>query len=81
MILVNLSILSKKPTGISIYARNILPSLSQLNSKFLVCNFDNRFTTFNSYLIPKELSPDFGLKDILNGYIGLSLLCQKFIKN
>ncbi|ANV91384.1 MULTISPECIES: glycosyltransferase family 1 protein [Cyanophyceae] len=62
MILVNLSILSKKPTGISIYARNILPSLSQLNSKFLVCNFDNRFTTFNSYLIPKELSPDFGLK-------------------
>ncbi|ANV85086.1 mannosyltransferase [Picosynechococcus sp. PCC 7003] len=62
MILVNLSILSKKPTGISIYARNILPYLSQLNSKFLVCNFDNQFTTFNSYLISKELSPDFGLK-------------------
>ncbi|NES74634.1 MULTISPECIES: glycosyltransferase family 1 protein [unclassified Okeania] len=58
-LLINLSVLIPKPTGISIYANNILPQLQQLNPTLLVAN---NISNFNCHLIPNNMTPAQGTK-------------------
>ncbi|MEB3226302.1 MAG: glycosyltransferase family 1 protein [Synechococcus sp.] len=59
MLLFNLSILSKKPTGISVYAKNISSHLDDLHIKFLANDWQEKD---KFYKIPDGLSPDHGIK-------------------
>ena len=52
--LINLSVLMPEPTGISVYANNILPQLQQLNPTLLVAN---NIPNFNCYLISNNMTP------------------------
>ncbi|WP_017326926.1 glycosyltransferase family 1 protein [Synechococcus sp. PCC 7336] len=56
-LLVNLSVLLDKPTGISVYAANIAPYLSDFDPTFLSAR---SLTTGDRYPIPANLSPAFG---------------------
>ena len=58
-ILINLSFLFDKPTGISIYATNLFPYLKQLNPTLLIAK---KVDNFNCYYIPNDLSPANGSK-------------------
>ncbi|OUL27934.1 mannosyltransferase [Nostoc sp. RF31YmG] len=55
--LVNLSFLSKKPTGITTYASNIFPYFESLNPKLLVAK---AIPNYICYDIPSNLTPDQG---------------------
>ncbi|MDZ8053670.1 MAG: glycosyltransferase family 4 protein [Aulosira sp. ZfuVER01] len=55
--LVNLSFLSRKPTGISTYASNIFPYFQSLNPKLLVAK---TIPNYNCYTVPSNLTPDQG---------------------
>ncbi|WP_267383102.1 glycosyltransferase family 4 protein [Cyanobacterium sp. uoEpiScrs1] len=56
-LLINLSMLMSKPTGISIYADSIFPYLKKLNPILLRSNND---CNFNYYLVPNNLTPEQG---------------------
>lgn len=56
-LLINLSILSKKPTGLTTYAANLMPHLAILNPVSLV---SAHFPTSNSYEIPSGMTSDEG---------------------
>jgi glycosyltransferase involved in cell wall biosynthesis len=59
MLVVNLSFLLSKPTGISTYALNLFPHLQELNPTLLTWqNFDN----FNCHSIPNDLTAERGTK-------------------
>ncbi|MDJ0716975.1 MAG: glycosyltransferase family 1 protein [Prochloraceae cyanobacterium] len=58
-ILINLSILFSKPTGIATYAINLIPYLKQLNPTLLIAN---KVDKFNCYQIPANLTPAQGTK-------------------
>lgn len=58
-LLVNFSVLMEKPTGISVYAKSLLPSLEPLNPILFAKNATSGFT---SQPIPAGLSPEFGIK-------------------
>ncbi len=58
-ILFNLSILFSQPTGISNYAKNILPSLKTLKTTLLTAQ---KYPEFNCYPIPNNLTPAQGTK-------------------
>ena len=58
-LLVNLSVLFDKPTGIATYAQNIIPSLASLNPTLLSAN---EFTDFDCYSIPADITPAQGSK-------------------
>lgn len=58
-LLVNLSALIQKPTGISVYARNLLPELMPLNPMVLA---SQDFPKVAQIQIPDNLSPEYGLK-------------------
>lgn len=60
MLLVNLSFLSAKPTGISIYATNLCPYLQHLEPTLLIAL--TPALSANTYTIPANLNPDFGTK-------------------
>jgi glycosyltransferase involved in cell wall biosynthesis len=64
MLLVNLAVLTEQPTGISIYAQNVVPHLGTLNAQILSNN--SHQLTLNPggkiYPIPAGMSPHFGLK-------------------
>ena len=53
-VLINLSVLIPQPTGISVYANNILPQLQPLNPILLVAN---NIPKFNCHLIPNNMTP------------------------
>ncbi|HEY9852978.1 MAG TPA: glycosyltransferase family 1 protein [Leptolyngbyaceae cyanobacterium] len=58
-LLLNLSFLMSKPTGISTYAYNLFPHLKQLNPTLLAAqNIEN----FNCYPVPPNLTPEQGTK-------------------
>lgn len=59
MLLVNLSILANKPTGISVYTQNVSQHFAQLHPTFLTNQPEYQSS---AYPIPPQLSPDFGLK-------------------
>ncbi len=57
--LVNLSFVSAKPTGISTYATNLIPHLQKLQPTLLSSQvIDN----YNCYPVPANLTPDWGSK-------------------
>ena len=58
-LLINLSVLISQPTGISVYANNILPQLQELNPTLLV---PNNIPNFNCHLIPNNMTPAQGTK-------------------
>ena len=58
-LLINLSVLISQPTGISVYANNILPQLQKLNPTLLV---PNKIPNFNCHLIPNNMTPAQGTK-------------------
>ena len=58
-ILINLSVLIPQPTGISVYAQNILPQLQKLNPTLLLAN---KIPNFNCHLIPHNMTPAQGTK-------------------
>ncbi len=58
-LLVNLSALIKKPTGISVYARNLLPELQTLEPTIIS---SQPFSRFNHHSIPFNLTPEYGFK-------------------
>lgn len=58
-LLINLSVLIPRPTGISIYATQVFPYLKSLNPTLLVSQPN---PDYNSYLIPDNMTPDQGTK-------------------
>lgn len=58
-LLVNLSFLSLKPTGISVYATNLFPYLKPLDPTLLV---SRNYTDFHCYPVPPTFTPDQGTK-------------------
>jgi glycosyltransferase involved in cell wall biosynthesis len=57
-LLINLSFLFSQPTGIATYATNLIPHLQELNPILLTAA--KTFKDFNCYLIPDNLTPDWG---------------------
>jgi glycosyltransferase involved in cell wall biosynthesis len=58
-LLINLSFLIPQPTGISTYAKNILPQLTSLNPTLLT---PETFSDYSCYQVPTNMSPDQGTK-------------------
>lgn len=58
-LLINLSLLIPEPTGISIYANNILPQLQHLKPTLLVAE---EISNFNCHLVPNNMTPAQGTK-------------------
>ena len=65
-VLVNLSFLFSKPTGISIYAANLFPYLQPLNPTLLIsqeaANFEREASRYTCYPVPSGLTPQQGTK-------------------
>ncbi len=66
--LINLSALMQRPTGISVYARNILPALKPLDPLVLT---SSEIPGFRHCAIPDHLSPEFGSKGHLKRLLWL----------
>jgi glycosyltransferase involved in cell wall biosynthesis len=62
-LLVNLSFLLTKPTGITTYTLNLLPYLQQLEPTLLT---SQSFPTYNCFPIPPNQTPEQGIKGHLN---------------
>lgn len=60
-LLINLSMLVQKPTGITNYINNILPYLQSINPVYLIAD-KKQIKSDNFYLISNKLSPDYGSK-------------------
>ena len=58
-LLINLSFMIPKPTGITNYAKNIVPYLSDLNPTLLVAE---EIPGYQCYQVPDNLTPDYGKK-------------------
>ncbi|MBD2139549.1 glycosyltransferase family 4 protein [Anabaena sp. FACHB-1237] len=58
-LLINLSFLLTKPTGISNYAKNLIPHLKSLNPTILTAQ---NYPDFNCYPVPNNLTPADGTK-------------------
>ena len=68
-ILINLSFLTTKPTGITTYATHLVPHLKPLNPTLLT---SQTVANYTCYPIPPNLNPDFGTK----GHLRRLLLTQ-----
>ncbi|ACB49391.1 mannosyl transferase [Crocosphaera subtropica ATCC 51142] len=62
-LLINLSLLLSKPTGITVYAKNVFPYLKSLEPTLLS---SQQYQDFNTYLVPNNLTPEQGTKGHLN---------------
>lgn len=58
-LLINLAVVSQKPTGISIYAKNLFPHLNKLQPTLLS---SQTYANFNCYPVPANLTPEQGSK-------------------
>lgn len=76
-LLINLSFLLPKPTGISTYAANLIPYLKSLEPTLLIAN---QRQDFNCYLIPKNLTPAQGTKGHLNRLLWTQFKLLKIYK-
>ena len=65
-LLINLSFLLRKPTGISTYAFNLIPHLTSLNPTLLT---SEKYPNYNCYSVPNNLTPAEGTKGHLNRLI------------
>lgn len=65
-LLINLSFLFAKPTGISIYAANLFPYLKTLNPTLLIspvaAKFEQEAAVYSSYPVPSGMTPEQGTK-------------------
>jgi len=65
-LLINLSVLFSKPTGISVYAANLFPHLQALNPTLLISPEADRFqqeaSRYTCYPVPPGLTPEHGTK-------------------
>lgn len=60
-LLVNLSFLAAKPTGITTYAANLVPHLQPLHPTLLISpEADGTAPAFQQYSVPANLTPDYG---------------------
>lgn len=76
-ILVNLSIVFSKPTGISNYTTNLFPYLKALNPTLLTAQ---NYSEFNCYPVPDNLTPSQGTKGHLNRLIWTQFQLPKIYK-
>ena len=58
-LLINLSLLLSKPTGITVYANNVFPYLKSLEPTLLA---SQQYQDFKTYLVPNNLTPEQGTK-------------------
>lgn len=65
-LLVNLSFMIPQPTGITTYAKNIIPYLRDFNSTLLV---GQEISGYQCYKVPDRLTPDYGKKGHLSRII------------
>ncbi len=65
-LLINLSFLLSKPTGITVYANNVFSYLKSLEPTLLAAQ---QYQDFNTYLVPDNLTPEQGKKGHLNRLI------------
>ncbi len=77
-ILFNLSILFSQPTGISNYAKNLVPYLKTLNPTLLTAQ---NYPEFNCYPIPNNLTPAQGTKGHFDRLVWTQFQLPKIYKN
>ena len=73
-VIINLSIIFSKPTGISNYAKNIFPYLTSLNPTLLT---SEKYPNYNCYPVPNNLTPANGTKGHLNRLLWTQLQLPK----
>ncbi|BAY19106.1 group 1 glycosyl transferase [Anabaenopsis circularis NIES-21] len=76
-LIINLSILLAKPTGISNYAQNLFPYLKSLNPTLLTAY---NYPEFNCYSVPNNLTPAHGTKGHFNRLIWTQLQLPKIYR-
>lgn len=76
-LLINLSFLFSKPTGIATYAVNLFPHLQNLNPTLLTAQ---KFENFNCYPIPDNITPAQGTKGHLRRLLWTQLQLPKIYK-
>lgn len=76
-LLINLSFLISKPTGLAIYAKNLFPHLKHLNPTLLAAE---KFPNSNCYEIPSNLTPEQGIKGHINRLIWTQTQLPKIYK-
>ncbi|MEH2049710.1 glycosyltransferase family 4 protein [Nostoc sp.] len=77
-LIINLSILLSKPTGIGNYAQNVFPYLKYLQPTLLVAQ---KYPNFDCYPIPSNLTPDHGTKGHFNRLIWTQFQLPQIYKN
>jgi glycosyltransferase involved in cell wall biosynthesis len=76
-LLINLSFLISKPTGLAIYAKNLFPHLKSLNPTLLTAE---KFPNSNCYEIPANLTPEQGTKGHINRLVWTQTKLPKIYK-
>lgn len=76
-LLINLSFLISKPTGLAIYAKNLFPHLKYLNPTLLAAE---QFPNSNCYKIPSNLTPEQGIKGHINRLLWTQTQLPKIYK-
>ncbi len=76
-LLINLSFLISKPTGLAIYAKNLFPHLKTLNPILLTAE---KFPDSNCYQIPSNLTPEQGTKGHINRLLWTQTQLPKIYK-
>lgn len=76
-LIINLSILFAKPTGIGVYVNNVFPYIKSLNPTLLA---SQKYPSFNFYPVPKNLTPANGTKGHLRRLIWTQFQLSKIYK-
>ena len=76
-LLINLSILFSKPTGIGSYTKNLFPYLKSLRPTLLTAE---NYSDFNCYTVPNNLTPADGTKGHLRRLIWTQFQLPKIYK-
>jgi glycosyltransferase involved in cell wall biosynthesis len=76
-LLINLSFLISKPTGLAIYAKNLFPHLKSLNPTLLTAQ---EFPETTCYKIPPNLTPEQGTKGHINRLLWTQTQLPKIYK-
>jgi len=83
-LLINLSFLFAKPTGISIYAANLFPYLKSLNPTLLISpvasNFEPEICHYPCYPVPSGMTPEQGTKGHIRRLLWTQLQLPKIYK-
>ncbi|MEA5549974.1 glycosyltransferase family 1 protein [Anabaena cylindrica UHCC 0172] len=77
-LIINLSILFSQPTGISNYALNLFPYLKSLQPTLLTAK---KYSDFNCYPVPNNLTPADGIKGHLRRLMWTQFQLPKIYKN